>query len=100
MDRLPPYNQHLVTDVGEFEFAFGLLFLWCARSQNPALVVPVCLVWAASQTAHAIYHATHLAHFSGADAAGEMIGFVVLVALALAASWLSVQARRARPVVP
>lgn len=99
VDRLPPYNQHLATDVGEFEFAFGLLFLWCARSRNPTLVVPICLVWAASQAGHAIYHATHLARFSAADAVGEMLGFVVLVALALAASWLSVQAaRRARPV--
>jgi L-ascorbate metabolism protein UlaG (beta-lactamase superfamily) len=99
VDRLPPFNQHLVTDVGEFELAFGLLFLWSARSRHPALVVPICLVWALSQTAHAVYHATHLAHFSPADAAGEMIGFFVLVALALVAIWLSLQSRRARPVI-
>jgi L-ascorbate metabolism protein UlaG (beta-lactamase superfamily) len=97
VDRLPPYNQHLVTDVGEFELAFGLLFLWSARSRHPALLGPVCLVWALSQTVHAIYHATHLGHFPTADAAGEMLGFFVLVALALAAIWLSVQARRAQP---
>lgn len=96
VDRLPPYNQHLVTDVGEFELAFGLLFLWSARSRHPALVVPVCVVWALSQTAHTIFHATHLAGFPTADAVGEMLGFFVLVALALAAIWLSLQATRAR----
>jgi L-ascorbate metabolism protein UlaG (beta-lactamase superfamily) len=99
VDRLPPYNQHLVTDVGEFELAFGLLFLWSARSRHPALLIPVCVVWALSQTAHAIYHATHLARFSPADAVGEMLGFIVLVALALVPIWLSLQASRARPVV-
>ncbi len=97
VDRLPPYNQHLVTDVGEFELAFGLLFLWAARSRHPALIVPVCLAWALSQTAHAVYHAAHLTHFSTADAAGELLGFFVLVGLALAAIWLSTQATPAPP---
>jgi hypothetical protein len=99
VDHLPPYNQHLVTDVGEFELAFGLLFLCSARSRHPALLVPVCVVWALSQTAHAIYHATHLAHFSPADAVGEILSFIVLVALALVAIWLSRPASRARSVV-
>jgi hypothetical protein len=59
------------------------------------LLVPVCLVSALSQTAHAIYHATHLARFPPADAAGEMLGFFVLVALARVVIWLSVQTTRA-----
>jgi hypothetical protein len=100
VDRLPPYNQHLTTDVGEFELAFGLLFLWAARSRNPALLVPLCLAWSLGQGTHAAYHLTHLSHFSTADAAGEMLGFLLLVAVALAAAWLSVRAAPPADRVP
>jgi hypothetical protein len=98
VDRFPPYNQHLTTDVGEFQLAFGLLFVWSAWSRRPALLVPVCLAWALSQTAHGIYHLTHLSRFPVPDAAEEMAGFVVLVGLALAVVGLTLRERR--PGVP
>jgi hypothetical protein len=90
VDRLPPYNEHLTTDVGELELAFGLMFLWAAWSRRRALIVPLCAGWAGSQTLHAIFHATHLSGFSVTDAIGELGGFVVLVGLAVAAAWLAV----------
>jgi len=89
VDRLPPYSQHLTMDVGEFELAFGLLFLWAAWRPTPALVVPVCLAWALSQAIHAGYHLAHLQHFSLADAVGQTTGFAVLLVLSGVAVLLS-----------
>lgn len=93
VDRLPPYNQHLTTDVGELQLAFGLLFLWAAWRPSRTLVVPVSLAWALSQSLHAGYHLLHLQGFSAADATEEMGAFVLLIGGALLAVWLSVTAR-------
>lgn len=89
VDLLPPYNQHLTADVGEFELAFGLLFLWAARRPHRALVVPLCLAWAFSQTLHAAYHVVHLDNFSTGDAAAQTAAFVVLILASLAGMYLS-----------
>jgi hypothetical protein len=40
VELLPPYNEHLVTDVGGLYLAFALLFAWAARKPDRALVLP------------------------------------------------------------
>jgi hypothetical protein len=40
VEMLPPYNEHLVSDVGGFYLGFALLFAWAAVSLHRALVVP------------------------------------------------------------
>ncbi len=83
IDLLPPYNKHLTTDVGEFELAFGILFVWAAWRPEPALVIPVCLTWALSQALHTLYHVMHLQHFSTTDALAQTVSLLYLTALPL-----------------
>jgi hypothetical protein len=81
VDRLPPDNEHLVTDAGGFYLAFAVLFTWAAVSLRRALVVPACVAWSVFSAVHLAYHATHLAPFPTADAVGEIAALAVVLAL-------------------
>lgn len=94
VSMLPPYNRHLVTDVGGFQLAFGALFAWAAWRPAPALVVPLCAAWLLSQVLHLAFHVTHLDGFSTGDAIGQTAALAAVVALPLAAIVL-VRDRRA-----
>jgi hypothetical protein len=85
VDKLPPYNAHLVTDAGGFYLAFTVLFAWAAVRPSRQLVVPVCVAWALAAALHLAFHATHLSGFSTADAAAELAGLAAVLALPFAA---------------
>jgi hypothetical protein len=81
VDRLPPYNAHLVTDVGAFYVGFAVLFGWAAVTLRPALVLPACVAWSVFSAIHLAFHATHLSGFATGDAAGEIVSLAVVLVL-------------------
>jgi hypothetical protein len=85
VDLLPPYNKHLITDVGEFYLAFAVLFTWAAFRPSRALVIPVCVAWAVAAALHLRFHVTHLGGFSTADAIAETVSLAVVLLLPFAA---------------
>lgn len=93
VDLLPPYNQHLVTDVGGLYLGFAVVLAWAAWTLSRELVRAVCAGWAAMALLHFVFHATHLDRFSTADAVGELVGLGALLALPAVALW----ALRPRP---
>lgn len=78
---LPPYNEHLTTDVGGLQLAFGVLFAWAALRPRRELVLPVCAAWALSQVLHLAFHVTHLDGFGVSDAVGQTLALALVVAL-------------------
>src|ERR1700709_694357 len=68
VDLLPPYNEHLVTDVGGLYLGFAVLFAWAAWTLERTLVRAVCVAWLLTAALHLGFHAEHLAGFSTADA--------------------------------
>src|SRR5215510_13259558 len=68
VDLLPPYNEHLVTDVGGLYLGFAVLFAWAAWTLQPTLVRAACSAWLLSAAIHLGFHATHLDGFGTADA--------------------------------
>jgi hypothetical protein len=84
VDKLPPYNAHLVTDVGGFYLAFAVLFAWAALRPTRALVVPLCCAWALAAALHLLFHVTHLGGLGTADAIAELGGLAALLALPVA----------------
>lgn len=82
---LPPYNEHLATDVGAFYLAFGLLLGYAAYTLARELVLPVCTAWTIFSLAHLAFHLTHLDGMSGADAVAQSIGLVAVLAPVVAA---------------
>ncbi|HEU4656617.1 MAG TPA: hypothetical protein VFR97_03790 [Capillimicrobium sp.] len=95
VEMLPPYNQHLVTDIGGFQLAFGLLFAWAAVRPARALVIPLCGAWLVGQVLHLVFHVTHFDGFSTGDAIAQTVALVVIVALPVAAIGL---ARHEQPI--
>jgi hypothetical protein len=98
VDRLPPYNQHLLTDVGGFYLGFAVLFAWAAVDRGRALVLATCAAWIVVQALHLAYHVTHLEHVNVATAVAQTALLVAAPAVAVAAALLGAQAggRRTR----
>jgi hypothetical protein len=87
VDRLPPYNEHLVTDVGALYLAFALLLIWAAWSLQRELVRAACIAWILFSVLHFVFHARHLDGFSTGDAIAELLSLGVVIALPAVALW-------------
>lgn len=84
---LPPYNHHLVSDVGGLYLGFAAIFAWAARRPSPQLVLPLCWGFLLSQVIHFLFHADHLEGFSTGDAIAQTISLGLLVLLPLGPIW-------------
>lgn len=80
---LPPYNEHLIRDVGGLYLGFGLLFAWSLIRPSVELIVPVCIAWALAQVLHFAFHIDHLEGFTTTDSIAQTIGLAAFVVLAL-----------------
>lgn len=87
VDLLPPYNEHLVTDVGGLYLGFAVLFAWAARTLQPTLVRAACSAWLLVAALHLIFHATHLDEFGTADAIAEIASLAFLLVPPPVAIW-------------
>jgi hypothetical protein len=89
VNLLPPYNEHLVTDVGGLYLGFAVLFAWAARTLERTLTRAVCVGWLLTASLHLIFHADHLEGFTTADAVGELASLGLLVGAPLMVLWAS-----------
>ena len=81
VEMLPPYNQHLIGDVGGFYLAFTVLFVWAAVTLRRSLVLPLCTAWIFAALLHFVYHASHLDGWDVSDAVAQTaaLGLVLLL---------------------
>jgi hypothetical protein len=86
VDMLPPFNQHLISDVGGFYLAFALLFGWAAIALRRSLIVPLCVAWAIAALVHFVYHVTHLDGWDVADAIAQTVTLALVLALPVIAA--------------
>jgi len=86
VDLLPPFNQHLISDVGGFYLAFALLFGWAAVTLRRPLIIPLSIAWSIAALVHFIYHVTHLDGFDTAAAIAQTVGLALVLALPLIAA--------------
>lgn len=84
---LPPYNDHLVSDVGGLYLGFAAIFAWAAWRPTPQLVLPLCWGFLLSQGLHFLFHIDHLEGFSTFDATAQTVALGLLVALPLVPIW-------------
>lgn len=87
VEMLPPYNEHLVTDVGGLYLGFAVLFAWAARTLDRTLVRALCGAWLLSATIHLVFHAGHLEGFTTADAIAELTSLALLLVPPVVAIW-------------
>jgi hypothetical protein len=86
VQMLPPYNEHLIRDVGNYKLAFAILFAWAAWRPSRELVVPLASAWSVAALLHAVDHALHLGGFG----AGDAIALTAVLAAALALPVLAI----------
>lgn len=87
VDLIPPYNEHLVTDVGGLYLGFTVLFAWAAWTLQPTLVRAACSAWLLAAALHLGFHATHLDNFGTADAVAELASLAFLLVPPPVAIW-------------
>jgi hypothetical protein len=87
VEMLPPYNEHLVTDVGGLYLGFAVVFAWAARTLAPPLVRAASWGWLLMASLHLGFHITHLGGFNAADAIGELTSLAILLVLPGVALW-------------
>jgi hypothetical protein len=87
VELLPPYNEHLVTDVGGLYLGFAILLAWAAWTLERTLVRAVCVAWLLTATLHLAFHAGHLDGFGSADAIAEIASLALLLVPPAIAIW-------------
>jgi len=81
---LPPYNEHLVRDVGAFNLSFALLFAWAAFSRERRLTQATLVAYLVYAVPHLVYHSGHLMHFPSGDAIAQISALLGVMAISLA----------------
>lgn len=82
---LPPYNEHLVRDVGALSLALAVVLATATVTADRRLVRVAAVAFAVYTVPHTIFHGSHLDGFSPGDAAAQMSGFVLQLLLAAVA---------------
>jgi hypothetical protein len=94
VERLPPYNEHLITDVGGLYLGFAVVTGIAAWRPERLLVIAVSAGFLTVSVPHLAFHATHLANFGTVDAIAELAALASLLVPPCVALWASVPARR------
>ncbi|GAA4676931.1 hypothetical protein GCM10023215_06730 [Pseudonocardia yuanmonensis] len=74
---LPPYNEHLVRDVGALSLALTVALVGAALRPERRLTVVVLLAFLTATVPHAVFHTLHLHGFPAIDAMAQTIGFAL-----------------------
>jgi hypothetical protein len=93
---LPPYNEHLITDVGELSLALTVVLAAAAVTGHWLLSVVAIAAFAVYTVPHMIFHSFHLEGFSRGEAIAQTVGFVLQLLLGAAVAWLLWRDRPAR----
>jgi hypothetical protein len=88
----PPYNEHLVRDVGGLYLALFVVSVWSVVRPRQETFVVTGLAWEVFSIPHLTFHAAHLDGVKTSDAVGEIAS---LAGTVLLAALLAVPARRA-----
>lgn len=82
---LPPYNEHLVRDVGALSLALAVVLAAGTVTADRRLVRVAAVAFAVYTVPHTLFHGGHLGGFTPGDAAAQMAGFGLQLLLAAAA---------------
>jgi hypothetical protein len=81
----PPYNEHLITDVGGFYLGFAVLLFVAALMADRRVTRVSLVAWLVFSIPHVVWHARHVTGDSTVDRWGSVVtlGAGVLLALVL-----------------
>ncbi|MBB2948411.1 hypothetical protein FB565_008194 [Actinoplanes lutulentus] len=79
----PPYNEHLVTDVGGLGLALAAMLFIAAWTRDTTVALTAVTGYLIYAGTHFLFHVTHFGNFSLTEAVGVGTGLGLEVALAL-----------------
>jgi hypothetical protein len=89
VDKLPPYNAHLITDVGGLYIGFAVIVGLAAWRLQRDLVIAACAGFLTVSVPHLLFHVTHLDGFGELDGVAELTALASLLLPPLVALWAS-----------
>src|SRR5205085_2906889 len=87
VERLPPYNEHLVTDVGGLYLGFAVFLAWAAWKPERSIVLAASVAFLTVSVPHLLFHVTHLDGFGAVDGVAEIAGLASLLVPPVVAIW-------------
>ena len=90
----PPFNQHLMTDVGGLGLALAVVLGAAAATMDRLLIRVALAAYLVYSVSHLLFHVTHLTGLSAGGIAFLVIGLTLLPLLALALLILATRATR------
>ena len=84
VSALPPYNEHLVRDIGSLYLALALLLSAAAVLLERRLVIVALAAYLVNAVPHFIFHVTHMDELSTGDQVGQTVSLALAVLLPLA----------------
>ena len=100
---LPPYNEHLVRDVGALNLAVATMLGAAALTLDRTTIRAALLAMVVFAVPHTVFHVGHLEGFPRADALAQTVGFVLQLAVTvglLALTWRLPANAPPRPDLP
>jgi hypothetical protein len=85
---LPPYNEHLIRDVGELNLALTVVLAAAALTGQRLLSVVAVIAAAVYAVPHAVFHMFHLRGFPTVDAVTQTTGIAVQLVVIVIVGWL------------
>jgi hypothetical protein len=92
VDRLPPYSEHLMRDVGSLSLSLAFILVVAALTMERRTVRVGLGAYLLFAVPHFIFHATHLENFTTAAAFGQTA--ILAVAVLLPVALLALTGRR------
>jgi hypothetical protein len=84
VSAFPPYNEHLVRDVGALYLGYALLFFWAASALETTLTRVSVGAWLPFAIAHFFWHMTHLDRLSMSEKILQSVALASLIIIPLA----------------
>lgn len=91
---LPPYNEHLMRDVGALTLAYVLVLAAAAIWPEPKLVRVALVANLVFAVPHFLFHATHLDHYPTGSAVAQTIALALAVLVPSGLLLLSIKTER------
>ena len=87
VELLPPYNEHLVSDVGGLYLGFAVIFAWAVCRPQRELVLGLSAGFLTVAVLHLGFHASHLEGFGTVDGIAEIAALASLLLPPVVAIW-------------
>jgi uncharacterized membrane protein len=96
----PPYNEHLMTDVGAAFLSLGVILIIAAWLKDRKVTNVVLIGLLVFSTAHLVFHAGHAGNLTGVDLAASLVALALgVVVPAILLSFSAARSRR-RGIAP